>query len=245
MVNFSTGLQKIPPSIETARKFYKNYFGGDPRRIHKRQVLGDYFDVILMVDSSSSVSTGEFKRGLMALEQLVHKSRNETSYATIAFATRATIAFNFTEARNAEGKLRALKRSGGKTNTQDALRLCKEMFVDEQYGVRQGSFRRILIVTDGQSNIRRTETTPRALELKFLGIEVFVIAVGEFLPGIKELAEMASSTDAHMYRVQSMSGFMEIVKLIPDVSSKPWFEQVFGETLKNGDEDSGPLGKLK
>lgn len=119
------------------------------------------------------------------------------------------------------------------------------MFVEGQYGARQGSFRRILLVTDGQSNIKRAETIPSAEQLKLvMGVEVFVIAVGEYLEGIKEMMKMASSTDAHMYRVLNMRGLHEVIKLIPDVGQKTWIEETFGESSEEGKEEEGPLGKL-
>ena len=237
--------QKIPPAIETAKKIYKNFYGGVTRRIHKRQVLGTFFDVILVVDSSSSVSSGEFAKGLGALRNLVEKSRNDTNYAAITYSTRAKIEFDFTSRFNAAARFRALKRSGGKTNTQAALKLCQRMFVEEQYGARQGGFRRILLVTDGQSNINRAQTIPSAEQLKLLmGVEVFVIAVGEYLEGIKEMVQMASSTDAHMYRVLNMRGLDEVIKLIPDVGQKTWIEETFGESSEGDEEEAGPLGRL-
>lgn len=119
------------------------------------------------------------------------------------------------------------------------------MFVEEQYGARQGGFRRILPVTDGQSNINRAETIPSAEQLKLLmGVEVFVIAVGEYLEGIKEMVQMASSTDAHMYRVLNMRGLDEVIKLIPDVGQKTWIEETFGESSEGDEEEAGPLGRL-
>lgn len=201
--------------------------------------------MILVLDSSSSVSHGEFAKGLSALQDLVSKSRNDTNYAAITFATRTIIQFNFTSSVEAAGKLRGLKRSGGKTNTQAALKRCQQMYVGDQYGARQGSFRRILVVTDGQSNIKRDETVPSAFQLKVLGIEVFVIAVGEYLEGIQEMVQMASSTDAHMYRVLNMGDLVEIVKLIPNVGKKSWIDELFnGEASDEGDGDEGPLGRL-
>ncbi|XP_078357074.1 integrin alpha-1-like [Oculina patagonica] len=243
--DYYESFQKIPPAIETARKLYKYFFRVETRRIHKRQILGNFFDVILVIDSSSSVSSGEFVKGLSALRNLVDKSRNDTNYAAITYATRAKIEFDFTSSVDAAVKFRALKRSGGKTNTQAALKLCQMMFVEDQYGARQGSFRRILLVTDGQSNINKTETIPSAEQLKIqMGIELFVIAVGEYLEGIKELVQIASSTDAHMYRVLNMRGLAEVIKLVPDVQKKIWIEETFGKPTGEGEEEAGPLGKL-
>ena len=179
------------------------------------------------------------------MRNLVEQSRNDTNYAAITYATRAKIEFDFTSSVDAAVKFRALKRSGGKTNTQAALKLCQRMFGEKQYATRQGSFHRILIVTDGQSNINKAETVSSADKLKLqMGIEVFVIAVGEYLEGIQELVQMASSTDAHMYRVLNMRGLDEVIKLIPNVEQKIWIEETFGKSSEEGEEEAGPLGRL-
>ena len=238
-----SGFQKILTNEETARKLNQNFLGHQTRRLFKRQInLEDHSDVIIVLDSSSSVSKGEFARALLALQDLVRKSRNDTNYAAITYATRATIQFNFTSSFQTAGKLRALERSGGKTNTQDALKRCQKMFVGDQYGARQGSFRRILVLTDGQSNINRDQTVTRAFQLKLLGIEVFVIAVGEYLEGIQEMVQMASSTDDHMFRVLNMKNLVEVVKLIPNRGQKSWLDESFaGMTSEEDGEDAGPL----
>lgn len=226
--------------METARKLYKYFLGGDTRRIHKRQVLRNFFDAIMVIDSSSSVSSGEFAKGLAALQQLVEKSRNDTNYAAITYASHSQVQFNFSLSDEAIEKFSSIKRSGGKTNTQEALKLCQKMFAGDEYGSRKGSFRRILVVTDGQSNIKRAETVPSAVQLKLQGVDVFVIAVGEYLDGIQEMVQMASSTGAHMYRVMNMRGLAEIVKLIPERGQRPWIDDIFGGT----EDNSNPLGRL-
>lgn len=236
--------QRIPPALETAKKLYENFLGSKTRRLHKRQILANYFDVILVLDSSSSVSRGEFGSGLSALQDLVYKSRNDTNYAAVTFATRAEIQFNLTSSVEAARKLRTIPRSGGKTNTQAALKRCQEMFVGDQYGARQGSFRRILVLTDGQSNIKRDETVPSAFQLKLLGVEVFVVAVGEYLEGIQEIVQMASSTDAHMYRVLNMSNLVKIIKLVPNAGQKSWIHEVFGGGSDEDKDDAAPLGRV-
>lgn len=235
--------QEIPSNEATARKLYQNFLGRQTRKLYKRQIsLGNYFDGIIVLDSSSSVSKGAFARGLMALQDLVRKSRNDTNYAAITFATRGTIQFNFTQSFEAAQKLRELKRTGGKTNTQDALQLCQEMFVGDEYGARQGSFRRIIVLTDGKSNIKSEQTVRRAFELKVLGVEVFVIAVGEYLEGIQEMVQMASSTDSHMFRVLSMTNLVDVVRLVPNRGQKSWFDETFsGVSLVGDGEDAGPL----
>ena len=114
-------------------------------------------------------------------------------------------------------KLRTVRHAAGKTNTQAALELARvNVFnVSAHSGVRVNSFKRALILTDGQSNVKKEKTLYNAFRLKEAGIEIFVIAVGKYLSGISEIVGLASSTDAHLYRVKNLNSFYEIVKLIP------------------------------
>ena len=203
-------------------------------RIVKRQARQPY-DVTYVIDSSSSISSAEFKKGNRALQLLAKRFHPDTHYAIVTIATRAKLYSKFTSSEEAGRLLRRLRRSGGKTNTQEALTLCQGLYQGlNNSGVRSGSLRNILVVTDGQSNIKKDLVKFNANRLKSMGVEVFVIAVGEYLEGIKEMVEIASSTDAHMYRVANMRGLVNVVKLVPAVS-RPWFEHIFGGS------SSGPL----
>lgn len=223
-------LQTIPSLEETAKKLGRHFLGHNeeiPLKRSKRQLF-NYFDVAYIIDSSSSISELEFKRGILAIQQMISKSKASSKHALITIATQARLVLNFASQGIAVDKLRMLKRSGGKTNTQEALQVCHDIFdKPARHGGREQSFKRVLIITDGQSNIKRNMTIPIARSLKTRGIEVFVIAVGEYLDGIDELSKMASSPNAHMYRVEDMSGLVLVVKLIPR-SLNQWRNNIFG-----------------
>ncbi|XP_031551728.1 uncharacterized protein LOC116288997 [Actinia tenebrosa] len=223
-------LQAIPSSEETAKKLERHFLGHDeelPLKRSKRQLF-NYFDVVYIIDSSSSISELEFKRGIRAVQEMIRKSKASSKHALITVATQARLVLEFTSQGIAVNKLRMLRRTGGKTNTQEALQVCHDIFEKPgRHGGRELSFKRVLVITDGQSNIRRNMTIPIARRLKAQGIEVFVIAVGEYLDGIDELSKMASSPNAHMYRVEDMSGLVLVVKLIPK-SLDQWRNNIFG-----------------
>lgn len=224
-------MQQIPSPQETAEKFERFFLNPSYEDLasthrNKRQLF-NYFDVVYIIDSSSSISELQFKRGLEAISQMVAKSKPASRHGVITIATKGNIALNFTNSGTAGKQLRMLNRTGGKTNTQDALDTCYKMFEDSKYGSRDGSFKRALIVTDGQSNIKKHLTIDKALRLKQAGIEVFVIAVGEYLDGIEELSKMASSPNAHMYRVEDINGLVLVVKLIPRSLSQ-WSSNILG-----------------
>lgn len=77
------------------------------------------------------------------------------------------------------------------------------------------SFKRIFLLTDGQSNVKKRETLYKAFQLKMMGVEIFVMAVGNYIRGINELVSIASSSDTHLFRVESMADFDKVVKMIP------------------------------
>ena len=72
-----------------------------------------------------------------------------------------------------------------------------------------------MLVTDGQSNIQKQMTVPNARILKNSGVKIYVIAVGNSINGINEMVKVASpQPEDHIFRVKTMSGFLEVVKLI-------------------------------
>ena len=73
----------------------------------------------------------------------------------------------------------------------------------------------VFLVTDGQSNIGRRLTVPKAQELKKAGVKIFVVAVGRHINGIDEMVRVASYPPKdHLFRVKNLDGFFQIIKLI-------------------------------
>lgn len=56
-------------------------------------------------------------------------------------------------------------------------------------------------------------TIPRAQALKQIGVQIYVVAVGEYINGIGELVQMASSPQL-LFRVKDYNGFFDVVQLI-------------------------------
>ncbi|EDO28778.1 predicted protein [Nematostella vectensis] len=212
----------LPSHEETAEKLTKFFFRSDhgPRKLVKRQALATFFDIMYILDSSSSVSDWEFQRAVQAIQTMVAKSKRDNRHAVITIATRAKTFMNFSSRADAVRKLRGISRSGGKTNTQDALELAFQMFTTSKYGSTPGGLARVLVVTDGRSNIEKHRTERKAFKLKANGIEVFVIAIGDYLEGMDELARMANTKYAHMYRVEDVKGLARVVKLIPRLQER-------------------------
>lgn len=223
---FFKEFQQIPAARLTSDKIQMHFISTSDSTRLKRQLKGHY-DIIYVIDSSSSISRAEFRKGIKAIQTLIDKSAPETKHAAITVADEARPIFTFTSADEASQKLEELERTGGKTNMQEALEKSLRMFQDSWSGSSVGNYRRVLVVTDGQSNVKPDKTLRNAMNLKLNGAEIFVVGIGEYLDGIDELAHMASSLDAHLYRAGDMQGFVEIVKLITPVSyRRTWAAEV-------------------
>ena len=97
---------------------------------------------------------------------LIDESAQDSLHAAITVANQAHPVFTFTSFEKANGKLEKLQRTGGKTNMQEALEKSLQMFQNPNSGARAGSFRRVLVVTGGQSNVKRNKTLLNTMDLK-------------------------------------------------------------------------------
>lgn len=104
----------------------------------------------------------------------------------------------------------------------DALKKTQNMLLlNHDSGVRDGSRKRVLLVTDGPCERNLNDTTKlqrliwAAVQIKTLGPELFVVAVGHRIARIQELLLIPSSTDVHFYRVSSMASFKRLVDGVP------------------------------
>ena len=73
----------------------------------------------------------------------------------------------------------------------------------------------VFLVTDGQSNVQKQLTIPKAKALKDMGVHIFVVAVGSYINGIDEMVKVASyPPENYLFRVKNLQGFWKIIKLI-------------------------------
>ena len=86
-------------------------------------------------------------------------------------------------------------------------------------GGRFANRRTVLLITDGQSNVDKDSTVSKATILKNFGVNIYVFAVGSYIPGIGEMVQVAgnsSSTkpDGHLFRLDGYEEFWEFSKLV-------------------------------
>ncbi|XP_032221861.2 uncharacterized protein LOC116604085 [Nematostella vectensis] len=206
----------IPPDDIVAKKMAKNLLRLRPPGRRQYAAPRRPTDVILVVDSSNSLRRREFHRGLRALEWLINRGSYNTHYAGIVFSFGASVAFPFLPPDIAKRLVRKIPFEAGRTNTQLALsKALVDLLQNNRSNVRPNSIKKVVILSDGQSNIEPEKTLYNGFKLKMLGAEVFVIAVGKKLTGLPELMSLASTTNGHLFRVQSMTGLLHVVRLIP------------------------------
>ena len=87
-------------------------------------------------------------------------------------------------------------------------------------GGRGNTRKVVLLVTDGQSNIKRHLTIPNADKLKNMGVAIYVVAVGPTINGIDEMVKVAGTNDPYMdpkkylFRVTNYRGLLEVTKVV-------------------------------
>ncbi|EDO50016.1 predicted protein [Nematostella vectensis] len=226
--------ERVPPHMITAQRIQRFFIIDEPddpsthrilRRAPefpgasrtKRDVKASFYDVIFAVDSSGSIKETGFRAGIRALRILISRAKPTTIYSAVSYSEHAHIEFSFKSPKEAVSLLHSARFLGFRTNTQDALRECRNLFTNKTSGVRMRSHKRVLIVTDGRSNVDKELTLYQAFQLKLMGVEVFVVAVGKYIKGIEEILGMASSFEKHLFRVESLAGFARVVRMIP-----PW-----------------------
>lgn len=215
--NYQHRLQRVPKERVTAKKIERFFIQNKGR--HRRSVDQTFYDVVLVFDASNSIRKRDFYRGVKALESLIDKASPNTHYAAVTYSDKAKVDFSFTDPQTAKYNLHTnVHFIGDKTNTQEAFQKCRtELFQNKNSNLRSRAKKRVLLLTDGSSNMNIHLTLYRAFQLKMIGVEMFVIGVGNYMPGIHELVGIASSTNRHLFRVRDTMSLLDIARLIP-----PW-----------------------
>lgn len=180
------------------------------------------YDVVFIIDDSGSIPSDQFNKGLSAIRLLIGDASLGTKFAAIKFSNKANLLFNFVPPDQAKKKLLNVPQNGGWTNTQDALKMARNLFLNPAAsGHRQNARRLAVVVTDGNSNIQRDQTIPQAIQLKGIGTRVMVIAVGNYGDsGRKEMAGIASyPSKDNLFNVGDFDEMQEVVLMALSLNS--------------------------
>ena len=150
---------------------------------------------MFIIDDSGSIPLDQFNKGLSAIRLLIENAVRFTNFAAIKFSNRANLLFNFVSPDQAKTKLLNVAQNRGMTNTQDALKMAKDLFQNPAASShRRYANKLAVVVTDGNSNIEEYQTVRQASELRDTGTRVMVIAVGRYGDsGRKEMTDIASN----------------------------------------------------
>ena len=141
-------------------------------------------DVLIINDMSYSQSEIQVAQQL-AIRYLVNGMNfapDRIRLAMITYSNNATVQFYLNRWSTKEQYLNALtypQTTGlGRTNTQDALQQANSLVFTAANGAREGVFQRIILLTNGGSNIVQSNTIPAAIVLKNRNITINVIGIG-------------------------------------------------------------------
>lgn len=142
---------------------------------------GGVADIVAVVDSSGSMGVGNWNRMrdfFIELLKMITISRDGNHIGFVKFSDDAINEFFLNTYYTVEEIEKApLNYVSGYTNTAAGLeRMLREQFTSEN-GDRPGIPNIAILMTDGPSNRRQSETIPLAQEAHARGIFVFVIAI--------------------------------------------------------------------
>ena len=109
----------------------------------KRQAVTQLIDNVIVMDGSWSVGDCEFKRGKVAIKNLM-KSANaiavkagyDEKYAAVTFSTSASVNFKFLPYSTAVQRLSMIDFPSGSTNTQAGLAEAMSLFLESMTGTQ-------------------------------------------------------------------------------------------------------------
>jgi collagen type VI alpha len=168
------------------------------------------YDIALVLDLSGSVEEAYTtlstfsRRFVQGLEFRFDRMR----LALVTYADRGSVNFRLDSYTGSkEDILNALSfpRTGGRTNTQDALRLTRDEVFQSFAGDRNGIDNVVVLLTDGGSNVDRFLTVPTANDIKNRGNTIYVVAIGNSVD-VTEVNNIASTPgNPHVLRMFSDS----------------------------------------
>ena len=130
--------QAVPPPQVTAKKLMTNFLHINPGASGRRKRQMMYEDVVIVMDGSGSVRRCEFNKGKKALKHMILLAREnanyDSKYATVTFASSATVNFKFLPSATAANKVMNIRFPNGMTNTQAGLEEAKKLFMDRTSG---------------------------------------------------------------------------------------------------------------
>ncbi|XP_029635146.1 uncharacterized protein LOC115210637 isoform X1 [Octopus sinensis] len=193
-----------------------------------RRCIGKAANIMLLMDSSSSIWIVDYKKQLDFAQTLVDNfdigpSDTQVRMGAITFSNRAHLEFSmdrYTDSKNLKRALGNIPYRSGQTNTAEALQLLKKE-IQPKLSIYKSPFMAI-VITDGRSRDTMA-TSLAAKELHELGVHVYAIGVGSNCD-INELKSIVSDRTKNVRLVDSYSALQGIaisfgVKTCQDITT--------------------------
>lgn len=174
-------------------------------------------DVVFVIDSSSSIWPGDFKRHAIPFIKDVVSSFDigegpqQTRVGALTYSSDIRMEFHLNAHHNPDQLLHAISRlkvRGGDTYTDKALNFASENMFQSKHGARSDVAHIIIVLTDGRSS-NNPSTVVEAEKARQSGVAIFAIGVGAAED--KELSQIASKPDSQFkFKVTDFAALQSI-----------------------------------
>lgn len=180
---------------------------------------GHNFDVVMILDLSGSVQDEyelviEFAR---AVVQGLDIDNNSSRFGLVTFATNVSDVIYMDEyIGQKQSLLDAIEfyHEGGYTNTQAALYTVRTAVLDPLRGFRnQTVATRVVLVSDGFSNIMHENTLPEASLIKNLGVLMYSVVINQE-HDMTEMEGVASDPTKYVYQLLNATYIEEVARAL-------------------------------
>ncbi|KAL9952145.1 hypothetical protein ACROYT_G039355 [Oculina patagonica] len=196
-------------------------------------------DLAFIVDSSESVSEGDFQEAKNFVWEVISNfeiSGNDTRVGVIRYSTQATVIFDFQF--SADNNILLLKETidnipfvEGGTKTERALQLAPTDLFSTKGGSRPEVPKILVVVTDGKSE-NALGVARASMALKQKHVTILAVGIGEEVD-MEELLLMASTADD----VIRVSTFSALKKQVAEIRDKVCDEMFESQNRKQLEED--------
>ena len=133
--------QTVPSIEHTANKFMTNFLFINPTNTRRKRRAVTLIDNVIVMDGSGSVGDCEFKRGKVAIKNMMQsvnaiavEEGYDEKYAAVTFSTSASQNFKFLPYSTAVQRLSMIDFPSGSTNTQAGLAEARNLFLESHQG---------------------------------------------------------------------------------------------------------------
>ncbi|CAL1533465.1 unnamed protein product, partial [Lymnaea stagnalis] len=180
-------------------------------------------DVVLAVDISFSITTGNFHDYVLPFLQSVvaefdiGPNESQVQVGAVTFSDKVRLAFRLSDHRDEDSLLRAvgdIYYAGGETYTDAALKYVRDNMFTWANGGRDDAERIVIVLTDGRS-FSRPRTVAQAEACRHQGIVLFAVGVGS--ADVRELEEIGNApADEHVFYVTDFNALDSIRASLTD-----------------------------